>query len=49
MADPLEVARGESREETGLDAAKMTYAGHLFEEMGRSDAHGEMDTKYRED
>ena len=35
-ADPLEVARGELREETGLDAAKMTYAGHLFEAYGYS-------------
>jgi ADP-ribose pyrophosphatase len=28
------VARGELREETGLDAAHMTYAGHLFEAYG---------------
>jgi ADP-ribose pyrophosphatase len=33
-ADPLEVARGELPEETGLDAAKMTYAGHLFQGYG---------------
>jgi ADP-ribose pyrophosphatase len=33
-ADPLDVARGELREETGLDAAHMTYAGHLFEAYG---------------
>jgi ADP-ribose pyrophosphatase len=32
--DPLEVARGELREETGLDATVMTYAGHLFEAYG---------------
>jgi ADP-ribose pyrophosphatase len=30
-ADLLEMARGELREETGLDAAGMTYVGHLFE------------------
>jgi len=35
-ADPLEVGRGELREETGLDAARMTYAGHLFEAYGYS-------------
>jgi ADP-ribose pyrophosphatase len=35
-ADPLEVACGELREETGLDAARMTYAGHLFEAYGYS-------------
>jgi ADP-ribose pyrophosphatase len=34
--DPLEVARGELREETGLDADRMTYAGHLFEAYGYS-------------
>jgi ADP-ribose pyrophosphatase len=33
-ADLLEVARGELREETGLDAAQMTYAGHLFQGYG---------------
>jgi ADP-ribose pyrophosphatase len=33
-ADPLDVARGELREETGLDAAQMTYAGHLFQGYG---------------
>jgi ADP-ribose pyrophosphatase len=33
-ADPLEVARGELREETGLDASQMTYAGHLFQGYG---------------
>lgn len=32
--DPLEVARGELREETGLDAAEITYAGHLFQGYG---------------
>jgi 8-oxo-dGTP pyrophosphatase MutT (NUDIX family) len=35
-ADPLEVARGELREETGLDAAEMAYAGHLFQGYGYS-------------
>jgi len=34
--DPLDMARGELREETGLDAASMTYAGHLFEAYGYS-------------
>jgi ADP-ribose pyrophosphatase len=34
--DPLEVARGELREETGLDADRMIYAGHLFEAYGYS-------------
>lgn len=29
-ADPLDVARGELREETGLDAAEIAHAGHLF-------------------
>jgi ADP-ribose pyrophosphatase len=33
-ADPMEMARGELREETGLDAARMTYVGHLFEACG---------------
>jgi 8-oxo-dGTP pyrophosphatase MutT (NUDIX family) len=33
-ADPLEVARGELREETGLNAAQMTYEGHLFQGYG---------------
>jgi ADP-ribose pyrophosphatase len=33
-ADPVEVAHGELREETGLIAASMTYAGHLFEACG---------------
>jgi ADP-ribose pyrophosphatase len=32
--DPLEVARGELREETGLNSAQMTYAGHLFQGYG---------------
>jgi ADP-ribose pyrophosphatase len=36
-ADPMEMARGELREETGIDAAKMTYVGHLFEGCGYSD------------
>ena len=34
--DPLEVACGELREETGLDAARMTHVGHLFEAYGFS-------------
>jgi ADP-ribose pyrophosphatase len=33
-ADPMEIARGELREETGLHAAQMTYVGHLFEACG---------------
>ena len=33
-ADPLEVARGELQEETGLTAAEMTYGGHLFQGYG---------------
>ena len=33
-ADPLEVARGELREETGLLAEEMTYVGHLFQGYG---------------
>jgi hypothetical protein len=32
--DPLEVARGELQEETGLVAEQMTYAGHLFQGYG---------------
>ena len=28
--DPLDVARAELREETGLEATEMVYAGHLF-------------------
>lgn len=28
--DPLDVARGELQEETGLRAAEMSYVGHLF-------------------
>jgi len=35
-ADPMEMARGELREETGLDAANMTYVGHLLEACGYS-------------
>jgi len=35
-ADPLEVARGELREETGLDASQMTCVGHLFQGYGYS-------------
>ena len=33
-ADPLEVARGELREETGLHAGEMSYAGRLFQAYG---------------
>ena len=33
-ADPLEVARGELLEETGLIAGQMIYAGHLFQGYG---------------
>lgn len=33
-ADPLEVARGELREETGLLAEEMTCVGHLFQGYG---------------
>ena len=33
-ADPLDLARGELREETGLRAAKMDYVGHLFYAYG---------------
>ncbi|HEY3618074.1 MAG TPA: NUDIX hydrolase [Candidatus Sulfotelmatobacter sp.] len=35
-AEPLEMARGELREETGLEPARMIYAGHLFEACGYS-------------
>jgi ADP-ribose pyrophosphatase len=35
-ADPLQVARGELREETGLWAGKMGYLGHLFVAYGMS-------------
>ena len=35
-ADPADVARGELREETGLVAAQMVHAGHLFEAYGYS-------------
>ena len=35
-ADPIQVARGELREETGLDAAHMTLVGHLFQGYGFS-------------
>ena len=35
-ADPLEVARGELREETGLTADEMIHVGHLFECYGYS-------------
>jgi ADP-ribose pyrophosphatase len=33
-ADPLDIARGELREETGLDASEIAYAGHLFQGYG---------------
>jgi len=33
-ADPLDVARGELQEETGLAATQMVYAGHLFQGYG---------------
>ncbi len=33
-ADPVEVARGELREETGLQAETMACAGHLFQGYG---------------
>ncbi len=32
--DPLDLARAELREETGLIAGRMTYVGHLFESYG---------------
>ena len=35
-AEPSEMARRELREETGLEAGRMTYAGHLFEAYGYS-------------
>ena len=35
-ADPADVARGELQEETGLIAAQMVHAGHLFEAYGYS-------------
>ncbi|MFC1458906.1 NUDIX domain-containing protein [Microvirga arabica] len=34
--DPLDLARAELREETGLTAASMTHVGHLFECYGHS-------------
>jgi ADP-ribose pyrophosphatase len=33
-ADPLELARGELREETGLDAAEIVLAGRLYQACG---------------
>jgi ADP-ribose pyrophosphatase len=33
-ADPLELARGELREETGLDAAEIIHAGNLYQACG---------------
>ena len=35
-ADPLDIARGELQEETGLRAGKMEYVGHLFVAYGMS-------------
>ena len=35
-ADPVEVARGELREETGLSADEMISVGHLFQSYGYS-------------
>jgi ADP-ribose pyrophosphatase len=35
-ADPLDIARGELQEETGLHAGKMEYVGHLFVAYGMS-------------
>jgi len=35
-ADPMEMACDELREETGLDAANMTYVDHLLEACGYS-------------
>ena len=32
----MQVARGELREETGVDAAEMSYAGYLFQGYGYS-------------
>jgi ADP-ribose pyrophosphatase len=33
-ADPLELARGELREETGLDAGTLVHAGYLYQACG---------------
>jgi ADP-ribose pyrophosphatase len=35
-ADPMEIARGELEEETGLRAGRMDYIGHLFVAYGMS-------------
>lgn len=35
-SDPLQVARAELREETGIEATEMVYAGHLFLAYGYS-------------
>jgi 8-oxo-dGTP pyrophosphatase MutT (NUDIX family) len=35
-ADPLEVARGELKEETGLEATTMSFVGYLFQGYGYS-------------
>jgi 8-oxo-dGTP pyrophosphatase MutT (NUDIX family) len=34
-SDPLQVARAELREETGIEATEMVYAGHLFQATRR--------------
>lgn len=36
-ADPLIIARGELKEETGLIAGEMLYVGHVFQAYGYSD------------
>lgn len=36
VADPLAVARGELREETGLESDEIVHAGHLFQGYGYS-------------
>jgi len=33
-ADPLDLARGELREETGLEAREIVHVGHLFQAVG---------------
>ena len=47
-ADPLEVARGELREETGLEATQMIHAGHLFEACPVDREHEEQDMVTRD-
>jgi ADP-ribose diphosphatase len=57
--DSMAMARGELREETGIDAAQMIYAGHLFEAYGYSNQgfhiflatglrHGDADREHEE-